>query len=374
MERRKPLLRKASELMTYDVEHLRAHARTDDNRETIVRGQSRRALAAKCAVLIVSTALAVEMACQCYLWHLNRSWAEIKRRPDHYFTASENPALGYELARNRFLEKGGRTLHINAHGIRDDGQGLYEDKFRIALLGDSVTFGTNQSQEKTIGALLQHELDPDEEAIKVLNFGVPGYGLDELYEQLRVKDAIYSVDLVVFILNANDFTRRDSRYEGADNGLYRMYVRPRLASLWVARKIPYRLKKGGSLVNPHPVSVEWYRWLFTANKEHGLSLIEEMHAYCQEKGVPFVLVLLPAGCAYRNGRYELDDMYDELQRRACKSGIVTLDGREVFQGGGQAFFDPTDHLHQEGNRALAEFLTEQCARILTDSRRKSCHR
>ena len=322
------------------------------------RSRGKRVWIARCLLLVCSTLIAVELVCQLYTSYLGSNWAEVRKRNDHFYLPSDDSILAYELVTNRVATKDGRMLSINSHGIRDADDELHTGKRKIALLGDSVTFGTGHSQEDTISEMLQEKLDGSRASVKVLNFGVPGYGLDELAELLRNKNAVYSVNHVVFILNANDFCRRDTVYEGADNGLYRMYRRPWITTPWVIRKLIYRYHKGGALKKPNPVSVGWYRWMFAGNREHGFGKIREMREYCKENGIGFTLVLLPAGCAYVDGQYELNDMYRDIADFARHERINPVNCTGEFGKEPAKLFDSTDHLQQLGNELMATIIAQ----------------
>ena len=215
--------------------------------------------------------IVLEIFCQIYALFLDKQWKVIKAAPGHYFKASKNFVLAYELASNFSIEKDNRRLWINRFGIREQEQEI-SDKYKIAILGDSVVFGIGLSQEQTISFLLQEAINRTGASVKVLNFGVPGYGLHELVEYLKIKDKIYDVDHVIYILNPNDFARRNSIYEGADAGLYRMYHQPLVKSPWFIRKAIYRMNKYSGLDDYHKLkaSVRWYQWLFKGNKDAGL--------------------------------------------------------------------------------------------------------
>ena len=49
---------------------------------------------------------------------------------------------------------------------------------RVALIGDSFTFGEGVRFEDTWGSVLGEALGTH---CQVLNFGVPGYGIDQIY-------------------------------------------------------------------------------------------------------------------------------------------------------------------------------------------------
>lgn len=85
-------------------------------------------------------------------------------------------------------------------------------KTRIAFVGDSFTFGcwTDRVENSFVG-LFEAALDTSR--YEVLNFGVPGYGMDDVAVQLRERIADWKPDVVfVMFYNGNDI--RDS-YLGA---------------------------------------------------------------------------------------------------------------------------------------------------------------
>ena len=300
----------------------------------------------------------LEICCQIYTLYLDKQWEAIKANSGHYFKASRHDSLVYELASNFSMEKDNRRLWINRFGIREVENAIY-DLPKIAILGDSVVFGIGLSQEQTISSLLQEAINRTGASLKVLNFGVPGYGLDELVEYLKIKEKIYNVDQVIYILNPNDFARRNSIYEGADAGLYRMYYQPIFKSLWFLRKAIYRINKYNTLDDYHKLkaSVKWYQWLFKGNKDAGYDHIKEMALYANEKGISFTVVLLPAGVAYnRNGSYGLSDMYESIGAFLKVNNINYIDPTDEFGSNVEKYFDPTDHLTFEGNVQMVEIL------------------
>ncbi len=304
----------------------------------------------KVLLMLALCLVAVEAVCQLYAWRLGRKLEAIRASPDHYYRASRNPTLAYELMPGYAAVKEDRRLRINRLGLRDDADEAPAGVDVVALLGDSVVFGTGFSQDETLSALMQAALDPSTSAVRVVNFGVPGYNLDEIAEQLREKNAVYRADRIVYLLNPNDFCRRDTVYEGADNGLYRMYRRPRLKTPWFARKAVYRLHKRGY------VSVPWYRWIYAGNREHAFGVIEGMARYGTENGARFVVVLLPAGSAYADGGYELADLYADLSRQMESMGIPCTGPVAAFMEDHERLFTDTDHLTPEGNRRMADEL------------------
>lgn len=327
------------------------------------REPNRKLWIARLALAITSCVITIEVCAQIFTLYLRIRADAVRAEPNHYYTESDDAILAYELAANKRVNQKDRVLQLNRYGIRDSTNELHIGKRKVALLGDSVTFGTGHSQEATIGAMLQRKCSPNQRHIKVLNFGTPGYGAEELVRFLQLKDELYSTTDVIYIFNANDFCRRDSMYEGGDNGLYRMYKPPWFGTLWLIRKAIYRSKKGGPIYDPNPVSVDWYRWIYHGNRDFALRQIAKIRDYCEAKKIRFTLVLLPAGCAFVGESYALSDVYSDIGQVTSKAGIRTIDATEFFASDPARFFDNTDHLSLAGNELLAEVILRE---VLSD--------
>ena len=171
-----------------------------------------------------------------------------------------------------------------------------------------------------------------------------------IVEYLKLKDAIYDVDDVIYLLNPNDFSRYNSIYEGADNGMYRSYRRPTVMSLWFVRKAVYRAVKRG------PSSVRWYKWFFAGNEEIGYGHLRELAAYAEANGARFSVVLMPAGIAYGDDGYALADMYGRIGAFLRAEGILHVDPTGEFGANKERYFDHTDHFYPAGNERMAQIM------------------
>ena len=301
-----------------------------------------------------------EVACQVYAAVLRKQWDVLKRDPAHIYRGSANAALGYELRPGYEVARKGRRCRIDSDGLRVVEPDARDARRTVAILGDSVVFGTDCDQPVTLPSLLQETLVRAGAEVKVLNLGVPGYGVDEILAGFRERSGAHRVDHAVYVLNLNDFCRRNTVYEGADNGLYRLYHMPFLKSPWFVRKAVYRWHKGGELV-----SVEWYRWMFRGNAERAIEKVAEMSKVAEAHGARFAVVVLPAGCAYRDGLYLLADIHDAIRSDLQALGIDVIDARNAFTLRAGDAFDITDHLTVEGNRIMAGIL----ASLLQTARR-----
>lgn len=122
------------------------------------------------------------------------------------FVLSDNPVLRYEL---RPGSEDGDTS-INEAGFRDREfpQQKPDGVFRIAAIGDSVTFGFDVAQHeaypKELERLLNASVRPGAPRYEVLNFGVSGYNIPQVVERLRTLVLRYQPDLVLYGYTLND--------------------------------------------------------------------------------------------------------------------------------------------------------------------------
>ncbi len=119
---------------------------------------------------------------------------------------SNNQKLVYELNPS--------TPGINSDGMRDREYALLKpaDTLRIAVLGDSIAFGSGVEMNQTFAKVLEDKLNQwsvtNKEGLKyeVLNFSVHGYNINNEIEQLKVKADKYAPDIIVLSYCINDIS------------------------------------------------------------------------------------------------------------------------------------------------------------------------
>lgn len=96
----------------------------------------------------------------------------------------------------------------SAEGLRSGTAGISlaasPARHRIALVGDSFTFGLEVRYEQTWGHQLEQALGTD---YQVLNFGVDGYGTDQAYLRYRRDVVRWHPDVVILGLVSDDLNR-----------------------------------------------------------------------------------------------------------------------------------------------------------------------
>lgn len=122
--------------------------------------------------------------------------------------------LGWTVAPNgQGMGPAHETYFSSAEGLRAPAQGIkFGDRSartRIALLGDSYVFGSDVVYEDTWGFQLQQRLGPD---TQVLNFGVPGYGVDQAYLRYLKDVRPWHPDIAILGLISHDLLRTTMIY------------------------------------------------------------------------------------------------------------------------------------------------------------------
>jgi hypothetical protein len=140
---------------------------------------------------------------------------EVWRRSEHappdtrYFVYDD--ALGWTVGSRRKTPDG--LYASSAEGIRSaDPRVVYAGRqphHRIAIVGDSYTFGLEVSYADSWGRRLEQDLGPD---VEILNFGVDGYGIDQTYLRYLRDVRPWHPDVVVFGVVNHDTERTMSVY------------------------------------------------------------------------------------------------------------------------------------------------------------------
>ncbi|MCK6446149.1 MAG: SGNH/GDSL hydrolase family protein [Planctomycetes bacterium] len=142
-------------------------------------------------------------------------------RPSEHFVA--DPVLGWRMRPGTELVYGteGRisTYRANADGFRR-GEVEPSDGQVLAVLGDSFAWGAGVQFEETFGALLASTL-----GMRIANFGMPGYGIDQVAATLRERALPAKPTLVLVAIFASDFQRSLDGYreiEGMTKPVFRL--------------------------------------------------------------------------------------------------------------------------------------------------------
>ena len=137
-----------------------------------------------------------------------------------------DPELGWTVGPGRRSPDG--VYMSSAEGIRSDVQGVrYRDQapaVRVALIGDSNAFSLEVPFEESWGFNLGRLLGSD---VQVLNFGVDGYGIDQVYLRYERDVRQWKPSVVVIGFIQHDLIRTLAVYPFVSFGWPGYLVKPR---------------------------------------------------------------------------------------------------------------------------------------------------
>jgi hypothetical protein len=130
-----------------------------------------------------------------------------ERLPFHVY----DNVMGWTVGPNRRSADG--LYYSSSEGIRAPHDGVSfarsTEKTRIALVGDSFTFCEDVAFEDSWGYRLEKRLGPE---FEVLNFGVPGYGVDQAYLRYEKDVRAWKPKIVILNFIAHDIERTMTVY------------------------------------------------------------------------------------------------------------------------------------------------------------------
>ena len=199
---------------------------------------------------------------------------------------------------------------------------------RIAVLGDSETFGEQLREEDTIAGCLQSELarvNPDRK-YEVLNFGIVGYNTAQEFSLLKKRVIQYKPSMVIVYYVFNDpeiYSPIQFVKPGKLSKLY-LYQFFQYSSLSLRSINEQRIKAGNV--------VDYFKLLhdsiyFDAVK----SVLSEMSTFLAERDIPMVLLIAPE-------IYEVKDFSANYPYREIHQKLKSLETRQM------KVIDPLDEM------------------------------
>lgn len=107
-------------------------------------------------------------------------------------------------------------VQLNARGFRDRDVPAVKPagRFRVLLLGDSITWGHGVGQDERFSDHLERRLRAGGLAVDVVNFGIGGYGTDQELLLYRREGRALCPDVTVLGLYENDLRENASGHQG----------------------------------------------------------------------------------------------------------------------------------------------------------------
>jgi lysophospholipase L1-like esterase len=220
---------------------------------------------------------------------------------------SANPRLIYEYRPNHRVVAGGVVVETNSDGFRDAEfpPEKPEEKFRIIIVGDSVTFGMGETSPypQHLKELLSRKFGP---RFEVFNMSVVGYNSIQEVELVRSKALRFDPDLLIigYVLN-------DNKEDGGDGGLSRYFKQSGSRAYDWLRKSVKRLRRH-------------------LGKDVTTEAFEELAVLAAERRLPVVVVIFPRFALEADGSYRKRAQHAEVRALSERLGFRVFDLLEAL--------------------------------------------
>ena len=288
--------------------------------------------------------------------------------------ATYDPVRGWTLkpgVRDLTPFQPGKFLNSNSKGVRGQTEHDYSrtpGKQRILVFGDSFTFGTEVSDDETYS----HYLESDLPNTEVLNFGIQGYGHDQMLLYLQREGVKYHPDVVivgfVFIDSYRNLWRffafAKPKFEMTREGLVLTNV-PVPTPEQVLAQEPYRSKA----IDLAMILQDRIMWALGANEKKARnltrSIMDEMIATIRGVGAVPVFMYMPV---YEEIRDSSDSMnghekflYDYCHDRGVACLFIRPRFRQAIKDGAkmETRFHWSPEMHRMAAQELADFLASK---------------
>lgn len=277
------------------------------------------------------------------------------------FRAGTLPGLASELRPGFATTYRGFEVSINSSGFRGpEFAPRRAGELRVALVGDSFTFGNGVAFADTLGEVLARELERLGRTAAVFNCGVPGYNATHAAIAARERALALDLDLLVYVFFANDLEPSPERHEvPADAVLDGLHGFPLHSALgqWCAVQGKRLLADLGLDVEARKRAA-WRARLTDGGGARLESALDDMRAACAGRGVPLAVAIYPFLAPPRAHAFA---EVDAFAQEACrKRGIPCTALRAAFPEGRELYelWSSTwdSHPSGAGHRRAAELL------------------
>lgn len=286
--------------------------------------------------------------------------------------------------------KDGEFISINSWGMRDnevpkDGRPGVK---RIAVIGDSFTFGMGVDLEDTYVKQLERQLGAQGMSVEVLNFGVGGYNMWQYRLVLEQKVLDFNPDLIAVGFFLDDVEVSIPPYEGDENwkpvNRYERKARGeiKVSYLWnLVRNLnqlvetKYRHRRGyrylqgisqrKQAVGPAHPDHTYYK-IQIGNMDESVyqrfrNALSGLANVAGNRGIPLVALYIPDASQLHESERQHVNRF--LREATAEAGIAMVDATtrfEVVPDPKTLYLFPLDaHTSPEGHRIIAECIAEE---------------
>lgn len=299
------------------------------------------------------------------------------------YRLSKVKELGYEHRAETKVDVAGIEYRINRFGFRDIEHRFLKADKRVAIVGDSVTFGWDMRLEDSYPYQTREKLRSEGRKVEIMAMGITGYNLMQEYHLIKERALRFNPDLIVLQICLNDFEkaltiRTNSKQQfmlTQSSEIFIPYVfkKTKLSHWLMARSYLFKLlnlKLAPMIEKQNRGSVT--RDFYSSGTETAIDYLRRTKALLAGTPCRFAAVLFP----FRSGdmRQPYSAFYQAILKELVDLSIPALDLSATLN---PSIATPealwVDYLHpgRAGNQRVAEKLADFILSLLeakTDSR------
>lgn len=249
---------------------------------------------------------------------------------------SGNPLLRFEL------RPGGEAraevgYRINLEGLRGPETTVEKPAGvkRVAVLGDSIAFGYWVREQDAFPRQLESMLRAGGGRVEVLDFGVPGYNLDQEIETLRSKALAFQPDAVVVAFCLNDLEGifsyelglvqdRGERSRSAIGAAREALLRRSLLFSWIEYRFSELEARRQFVRAKNPMEGPMYAEAVSQQERVLRDKLAVLRALTAPRGIPVVIAVFPV-MGGRFERYPHRALHQAVVSAARDNGLAGID-------------------------------------------------
>ena len=245
------------------------------------------------------------------------------------------------------------------------------DKLRIVVLGDSFTFGEEVEDFETYPAYLE-QLIPNSE---VINFGVHGYGLDQMLLRLQQVGLSYQPDIVIFAFINDDLNRALLSFRDYQKPKFQLISNklvitnyPLLEPNLFRKKTLFRSNFLTAL-NLLRERIDYKVYPQSQIEDLAMAIWQEAEALTQSQNAKFVMLFLPTGDEMVNQQTRQVYTEDVMAKYCPNRQIKCLSARKyTTQAAGQGtIFNLKRHYEPQTHQIIAKGLATDLQEVIANN-------
>jgi len=250
----------------------------------------------------------------------------------------------------------GKYVKINSQGFRDYEYSLDKPDrtYRIAVVGDSITFGWGVSLEDSYPKIIERELNKTKK-VEVLNFGFPGYVSSQELFLIKEKVLAYNPDMIIV---GHFLASLDKPWNLFDT---KTPIPTPIKIFLNEHSCSYNLlkEKYNNLLNRAGVIGELpYKELYNNSEiwSKHVAFFENLSKISKEKNITTIVVLLP-NWENLNDNYNFIKEDNLLNKTITEAGLISLDTFPYLKGiNAQDYRIEHVHPNEKGDEKIAEII------------------